>query len=75
MAGSNVGSQAATFGTRGVPGAANSPGGRAEPATWTDSAGSLWLFGGANGTVGGFVNDLWRYVPSQRELYLPMLRR
>jgi hypothetical protein len=46
----------------------NTPGGRDSGATWTDSSGNLWLFGGlgfelAGGTppdtLSGFLNDLW----------------
>jgi Galactose oxidase, central domain/Kelch motif len=36
------------------------PGGRYGSATWTDTAGNLWLFGG--GSPGKhFLNDLWKY--------------
>jgi N-acetylneuraminic acid mutarotase len=54
------------YGALGTPSAANTPGSRVQAATWTDSAGNLWLFGGQgfdseNGL--GFLNDLWEYVP------------
>ena len=49
-------------------------GGNGEPAP-TNIPGSLWLFGGVNDTAGGIVNDQWRFVPSQHELYLPLLWR
>jgi len=52
------------YGTQGVPAATNVPGARGYSASWTDSVGSLWLFGGAGwdsvGTIGG-LNDLWVY--------------
>jgi hypothetical protein len=42
-----------------------SPGARVNPASWTDSSGNLWLFGGfghdVNGTI-GYLNDLWEYT-------------
>ncbi len=43
------------------------PGSRSGSASWTDSLGNLWLFGG-QGTDGsgvtGLLNDLWEYVPA-----------
>jgi hypothetical protein len=42
------------------------PGGRWGGATWTDSAGNLWLFGG-NGnsdSATGLLNDLWKFDTS-----------
>ncbi len=35
------------------------PGGRLGSATWTDTSGNFWLFGGSNGN--NFRNDLWKY--------------
>jgi N-acetylneuraminic acid mutarotase len=50
----------------------SSPGGRRYPATWTDSNGNLWLFGGYGLTYNsGFtppaieLNDMWEYVNTQ----------
>jgi len=58
-----------TYGTLGTPAAANIPSGRSEGASWIDSSGNLWLFGGrgyANGE--GFnevdLNDVWVYQPT-----------
>ncbi len=34
------------YGTLGTPAAGNIPGGRESAASWTDSSGNLWLFGG-----------------------------
>ena len=55
------------YGTLQTPGADNIPGARTTPATWTDSAGNLWLFGGdgidSSGTV-GYLNDLWQFNPA-----------
>ena len=35
------------------------PGGRLGTATWTDTSGNFWLFGGSTGN--NFLNDLWKY--------------
>lgn len=54
-----------SYGTEGAAGGA--PGAREAPIKWIDASGNLWLFGGlgydAGGTV-GYLNDLWKYVPS-----------
>ena len=39
--------QPGVYGTLGTPAAGNIPGGRYGAASWTDSSGNLWLFGGA----------------------------
>src|SRR5689334_1296619 len=54
--GDQTGNLPPVYGTQGVPNGANNPGRRpACSATWVDSTGDLWLFGGDN------RNDLWRY--------------
>jgi N-acetylneuraminic acid mutarotase len=62
--GPNVVNASGTYGTLGSAAAANVPGARDSAATWTDSAGNFWLFGGEGsdsiGTV-GYLNDLWEY--------------
>lgn len=64
--GSNLGRQAAKYGTQGASSSTDSPGGRLAPAGWVDSAGNLYLFGGdgydSSGTL-GFLSDLWKYQP------------
>jgi N-acetylneuraminic acid mutarotase/ribosomal protein S11 len=65
MSGSNVPNNGGTYGTLGVPDAANVPGVRNfGPVSWTDTSGNLWLFGGngidSAGTTGD-LNDLWKY--------------
>ncbi|MGA2344933.1 MAG: hypothetical protein ABSF93_02935 [Candidatus Sulfotelmatobacter sp.] len=64
MAGSQAVDQNGTYGTLGSPAPANTPGGRQYPATWTDSSGNLWLFGGyghdSNGTLMP-MSDLWEF--------------
>ena len=57
-----------TYGLRGTPAAANLPSGRFSGASWVDSAGNLWLFGGRGYSSGtGFnavdLNDLWVFQP------------
>jgi N-acetylneuraminic acid mutarotase len=68
MAGSSALDQSGAYGTLGTPSASNTPGGRAEPVSWTDSSGSFWLFGGngydSAGTL-GFLNDLWKFSNGQ----------
>jgi N-acetylneuraminic acid mutarotase len=55
------------YGTQGTAAAGNVPGGRNSVASWIDSSGNLWLFGGygydSAGSVGK-LNDLWEYSPS-----------
>ena len=57
-----------TYGTLGVAASANTPGSRSIAATWIDSSGKLWLFGGQGypitGTTVGYLNDLWSYDPA-----------
>lgn len=64
ISGSKTNQQSGVYGVRGVPSASNAPGGRQYAASWLDSEGSVWLFGGgvwATGGTGGRFNDLWRY--------------
>jgi N-acetylneuraminic acid mutarotase len=63
---------AGVYGTQGVAGAGNIPGGRDSAVSWTDLSGNFWLFGGvgldSNGTVSaGMGNDLWEFSPSSSE--------
>jgi N-acetylneuraminic acid mutarotase len=55
------------YGTQATAAAGNMPGGRNSVASWIDSSGNLWLFGGygydSTGSVGK-LNDLWQYSPS-----------
>jgi N-acetylneuraminic acid mutarotase len=70
VGGSSTPNQAGVYGTLGVATGTNVPGGRTASATWTDSSGNLWLFGGEGydsaGTY-GWLNDLWEYSPSRGE--------
>jgi len=70
VSGAKVGAAAGVYGTQGTAAAGNVPGARGSAASWTDSAGNLWLFGGqgfdANGNMGS-LNDLWKFSPSTGE--------
>jgi hypothetical protein len=59
--------QPGTYGMLGTPAAGNIPGGRNSGASWTDSNGNLWFFGGygedSSGNY-GYLNDMWVYQPS-----------
>jgi N-acetylneuraminic acid mutarotase len=66
MSGSDTASAGGVYGTLGTPAAANTPGARYGIATWTDTSGKLWMFGGlGNDSTGseGYLNDLWNYLP------------
>ena len=66
--------RAGVYGTLGTPGPGNMPGGRTKAASWTDSNGNFWLFGGDgfDGT-GDYefgacqLNDMWMYNPATSE--------
>jgi N-acetylneuraminic acid mutarotase len=70
VAGANTVNQNGIYGTQGVAGATNTPGGRSSAAAWVDGGGNLWLWGG-NGYDGGgtldLLNDLWKYSPSTNQ--------
>jgi len=61
------------YGIEGTAASANHPGGRDYAASWVDSNGNLWLFGGlgygSTGNTGnpGYLNDLWEFNPSNHE--------
>jgi hypothetical protein len=65
MSGSNLESQAGSYGTLGVAAPSNAPQARGRSAHWTDAAGNFWLFGGhgyiAFTNQSGNLSDLWRY--------------
>jgi len=66
--GSTAVDQPGVYGTQGIAGAGNTPGGRSYASTWTDAAGNFWLFGGygADPTrAQGDLNDLWKYSAGQ----------
>ena len=58
--GNGLGNQLPIYGSKGVAAAVNTPGSRGwGAASWVDTTGNLWLFGGAS--IYGFFNDLWEY--------------
>ena len=62
MGGSSTNLTAApVYGTQGIAAANNSPGARENAASWSDSAGNLWLFGGDGNSIS--YSDLWMYSP------------
>jgi len=64
MSGSRATNQMGTYGTLGTADAGNTPGGRQHAATWTDSSGDLWLFGGCGKDNNGALlpmNDMWKF--------------
>ncbi len=66
MKGANLTNQPATYGTKGTPDAANTPGARKGRAAWIDNTGALWLFGGYywfSASANGRLDDLWKFDP------------
>ncbi|MBK6403598.1 MAG: hypothetical protein IPF66_00330 [Holophagales bacterium] len=52
------------YGTKGVTAPENVPGARSGAATWVDTSGNFWLFGGrgfARHALLGTLNDLWKW--------------
>ncbi len=58
MTGSNAVNQYGVYGTMGVANSNNTPGARGSGATWADSNGTLWLFGGYGYGSSGSVGDV-----------------
>ncbi len=74
VSGSSTGGSSGVYGTQGVAAAANVPGARVGSASWIDSSGNLWLFGGTGlASIGGgsnfygYLNDLWEFSPTSKE--------
>ena len=69
IGGSNTANAPGVYGARGVAAPGNMPGARRAAATWVDSGGNVWLFGGENESGGtfGYLSDLWVYAPSSDE--------
>ena len=76
MDGSETAGEPGFYGLEYVPAPGNAPGGREASASWTDSQGTLWLFGGygLDSTVNSYglgeehqseMNDLWKYANGQ----------
>ncbi len=66
MKGPNFTDNPGVYGTQGIPSANTVPSSRSEcAASWVDSTGNFWLFGGY--TIGDSYNDLWKYDPVTNE--------
>ena len=64
----HAGNVAGTYGTLGVPSAANVPAARGfASVSWTDNNGDFWLFGGQDVSGTDNLNDLWRYNIASNE--------
>lgn len=57
----NADNSSEIYGTKGTPAASNMPGARYWPASWIDSSGNLWLFGGNSLGSSSDLNDLWKF--------------
>ena len=64
VAGADTVGSTGTYGTQGTGSTTNIPSARAGSAGWIDSAGRLWLFGGADLIGGTSFNDLWAFDPT-----------
>jgi N-acetylneuraminic acid mutarotase len=70
LSGSNQPNQSGKYGTLGVAAAGNAPGSRYNAASWRDTSGNLWLFGGNGFDANGqsvFLSDLWKYSISTNQ--------
>ena len=70
MSGNNTQNATGVYGTKGVPNIDNYPGARQASVSWTDTKGSLWLFGGYGYAESGArsqLNDLWRFNITSKE--------
>lgn len=62
--GDTIINQSATYGTSGISSNTIKPGCRIDGVTWTNSSGSVWLFGGSNNLKPDiFFNDIWKLDP------------
>ncbi len=69
MKGDNTVDQPGIYGTQNIAASSNKPGARNFSTTWRDTSGHLWLFGGMgySATTMGYLNDLWKYNPSNNQ--------
>ncbi len=64
LKGDTIRNQWGSFGTKGIVSATNKPSSRQGAASFIDTAGNFWLFGGLGyNSIGGAkrLNDLWKY--------------
>lgn len=70
VGGSNVINAIGNYGTNNVAASTNQPGARYGAASWVDTSGNLWIFGGyginATGTPVN-LNDIWKYQISTNQ--------
>lgn len=59
--GDNTRNNLGVYGTKGVPAAANKPGGRSNQSAWVDASNNLWVFAGVD-FISGVFNDLWKFT-------------
>ena len=67
VSGSDYVNKLGTYGTLGVPSAANVPLPNTGASAWTDSSGNLWFFGGIGVVSSRLLNALWKFNPSTQE--------
>lgn len=70
VSGGNTVNEPGVYGVKGTAAATNVPGARDTCASWRDSSGRLWIFGGFghDSTVDeGNLNDLWMFDPATSE--------
>jgi hypothetical protein len=68
VSGSSTVNQTGSYGTQGTAAASNVPGARQSAASWLDTSGNFWLFGGFDLDSQGHpdaLNDLWEYKGGQ----------
>jgi N-acetylneuraminic acid mutarotase len=68
ISGAKVINQDGVYGTQGTASASNVPGGRQASASWIDSSGNFYVFGGYNLSPSGqpdAFNDLWKFSSGQ----------
>lgn len=72
ISGSSSGNSTGVYGTQGVASQSNVPNARVGAASWIDSSGNFWLFGGYSASISGAVssgdlNDLWEFNPATQQ--------
>lgn len=61
LRGDSTGNSLGSNGTIGIPSLSNLPSSRSTAASWVDSIGNFWLFGGRIDALYGSRNDLWKW--------------
>ena len=68
MSGTVLANNLGNYGTITVSSPTNVPPWHFGNSTWLDNSGNLWMFGGYCG--GGYINDMWRFVPDSSCPYI-----